>query len=131
MSLDEVYDRVDSVIKDMISLTNPNPVLNCTLSRTKYQSMGLTLLNVRSSYVTRDRDDHQMSASHTHTQGRLSSHLMVPSPADNLATLPNVHTLLISPSSDIGHNNLQDRREVEAIKPTQDPPCFIILGNKK
>ena len=28
MSLDEVYDRVDSVIKDMISLTNPNPVLN-------------------------------------------------------------------------------------------------------
>ena len=33
MSLDEVYDRVNSVIKDlresyMISLTHPNPVLN-------------------------------------------------------------------------------------------------------
>ena len=35
MSLDEVYDWVDSVIKDlresyMISLTHPNPVLNRT-----------------------------------------------------------------------------------------------------
>ena len=34
----------------MISLSYLNPVLNQTKSRTKYQSLGLTLLNARSSY---------------------------------------------------------------------------------
>ena len=33
----------------MISHSYPNPVLNQTKSRTKYQSLGLTLLNARSS----------------------------------------------------------------------------------
>ena len=35
----------------MISLSYPNPVLNRTKSRTKYQSLGLTLLNDRSSFL--------------------------------------------------------------------------------
>ena len=34
----------------MISHSYPNPVLNRTESRTKYQSLGLTLLNARSSF---------------------------------------------------------------------------------
>ena len=37
------------VFKCPISLSYPNPVLNQTKSRTKYQSLGLTLLNARSS----------------------------------------------------------------------------------
>ena len=33
-----------------VNLTHTSPVLNRTLSRTKYQSLGLTLLNARSSF---------------------------------------------------------------------------------
>ena len=36
---------------DLVSLTHPNPVLNRTKSRSKYQSLGLTLLNARSSWL--------------------------------------------------------------------------------
>ena len=59
-----------------------------------------------------------MSASH-------SSHLMVPSPADNLAALPNVHTLS-SPSSDIGHN-LQDRRARQRREGDKTRPGGVLL----
>ena len=45
--------RISAVLSnpDLISLSYPNPVLNRTKSRTKYQSVGLTLLNARSSFI--------------------------------------------------------------------------------
>ena len=52
MSLDKVYDRVDSMIKDLmlfnvISLTHPNPFLR----KDKIPVLGLDIIKRRSSFL--------------------------------------------------------------------------------
>ena len=98
------FERISKLFtaQQLLNIGQPGPVMGLY----KCQVLGHHIICDR-DHVTRDKD-HITRCQHHTPPALFSSHLMVRSPADNLATLPNVHTL-ISPSSDIGHN-LQDRR---------------------